>query len=274
MRSSKATVYFEEDVLSEELDVEPEVDIGVSTSYEVYLSSERALDDIYDKYSPFIGYLPEEESFDDFIGEKIDERIHCLENAPEDYDEKLRFSLKAMDDEASWLLTRYPQFVGGTILGIGGAGYSAMNGNLNLGSGTALGAGAFMTYTAFNGTAETIDKILTFRDSIPEQEQIWKQAREEHDLNGFASRETSPREVNHKMLHPIGANHEILYKEEGGWNEIDLAQSFPELKDKRGSKEVGKLLYYNARDIAPKYISQMGSSTLSEIYNRIPFTKR
>lgn len=228
-----------------------------SSSIGLYLTSEKARDSIYDQFAAEVSEL---ENYDEFIGEKIRDRVEALEYASENYDEfeRVKFAAEAMDDESTWLASRYPQFVGGTLLGIGGAIYSAVKGDVELGSALALGTGSFMTYTAFNGTPETIDKVLTFNDSIEEQQQIWEQALEEHEENGFDQKGSPTREVNQKMLHPVGADHNIAVKDsEGRWRETEFADSFSEVIEKHGKKEVGWLLYQNARTVFPKYVGNM-----------------
>ncbi|MFB6216908.1 MAG: hypothetical protein ABEJ72_08085, partial [Candidatus Aenigmatarchaeota archaeon] len=140
------------------------------------------------------------------------DRLRAFESVEDNEKERTKFAVQALDDEASWLVTRYPQFFTGTLLGIGGTGYSILNGDFGIGSAIAVSGGGIMTYTAFNGTATTIDKMLTFKDNIPEQQQVWEAALDEHRMNGFASRDLSPEEVNEKVLHPLGASHNIAYK--------------------------------------------------------------
>jgi hypothetical protein len=246
---------------------DPEIRSDISTSFGLYRTPEKALEDIYDSYSSVIGEL-EDQKYDDFIEDRIQSRIVSLENAPREGEESIRYSLKALDDEASWLLSRYPQFVGGTLLGVGGAAYSAAVGDVSTGSALSMIGGSSMTYTAFNGTSETMDKILTFRDEIPEQEEIWKEALEEHRLNGFSSREVAPNEVNHRMLHPFVSKHNMAYKKDGEWEEVEFAESMQDLRDKRGDNEIAKLITFNLRDIAPEYISQMGSNAGSALKNK------
>lgn len=249
---------------------EPEIRSDVSTSFGLYRTPEKALEEIYDSYCPVRGKL-QDEDYDGFIEDKIESRIASLESAPRQGDGAIRYSLQAMDDEASWLLSRYPQFVGGTILGIGGTAYSIANGDISLGSGMSIGAGSVMTYTAFNGTSETIDKILTFRDEIPEQEEIWKEALEEHRKNGLSSRKVAPDEMHHELLHPFVSKHDISYRKDGEWKDVEFAESMSSLRDKRGGDEVLKLLSYNVRDIAPVYIKQMSSNGTKSLVRKFPF---
>ncbi|MFB6216907.1 MAG: hypothetical protein ABEJ72_08080, partial [Candidatus Aenigmatarchaeota archaeon] len=47
-----------------------------------------------------------------------------------------------------------------------------------------------------------------------------------------------------------------------GWNELDLAENFTELFEKRDKKEIGRLLVYNARHITPEYVKQGVENTV------------